>query len=666
MDITEVSIIHHIAMVLLVLWILASIGWSHTLLYFLSLLYLFAVNQHYTERLRRKLQYEERKYANQRRLLSDSETVRWLNHAVEKIWPICMEQVASQHFLLPIIPWFLDKYKPWTASKAVVEHLYLGRNPPMFTEIRVLNESSDDDHLVLELGMAFLSGKDMSAILAVQLRKSLGLGIWTNMHITGMHIEGKVLVGVKFLRQWPFIGRVRVCFTEAPYFQMTVKPIFNHGIDVTELPGIAGWLDNILAVAFQQTLVEPNMLVIDVDKFVSTPSESWFSIREKPPVAYMKLEIIEGASMKPSDLNGLADPYVKGHLGTFRFRTKTQKKTLSPKWYEEFKIPISTWGTPNTLYLEVRDKDHIFDDMLGECLVNISELRGGQRHDKWLTLKNIKTGRLHIAVTLYEDEQELSKMSEASTPKPTSNAQNNKVDSSLEEENNQMADVFEPIKIEGHEKTGVWVHRPGQDVCQTWETRKGRQRLPETELQLESNEGNDSPRSEASTTQCSEENGDSKKLHRRGTVSRGLKKIGSLFQKSPRKGNLREGKEESEDSVPTPRPNIRAVDQQVTAVRIILDDSFIADPGDLIDENGNCTPGKNDVNSPEKKDISSNSIKQAGLPSPIVKGVLKRKGSSKSRLDQELVSTDSQKSVKIAVERTGMDDMLSDNKALTE
>jgi len=51
-----------------------------------------------------------------------------------------------------------------------------------------------------------------------------------------------VLVGVKFLRSWPFISRLRVCFAEPPYFQVTVKPIFNHGLDVTEVPGIAGWL----------------------------------------------------------------------------------------------------------------------------------------------------------------------------------------------------------------------------------------------------------------------------------------------------------------------------------------------------------------------------------------------------------------------------------------
>lgn len=46
-------------------------------------------------------------------LLSDAESVRWLNYAINKMWPVCMEKIVSQ-LLRPIIPWFLDKFKPWT------------------------------------------------------------------------------------------------------------------------------------------------------------------------------------------------------------------------------------------------------------------------------------------------------------------------------------------------------------------------------------------------------------------------------------------------------------------------------------------------------------------------------------------------------------------------
>jgi hypothetical protein len=56
---------------------------------------------------------------------------------------------------------------------------------------------------------------------------------------------------------------------------------------------------------------------------------------------------------------------VKGHLGPYRFQTKIHKKTLNPKWLEEFKIPITSWEALNLLSLQVRDKDPIFDDTLG-------------------------------------------------------------------------------------------------------------------------------------------------------------------------------------------------------------------------------------------------------------------------------------------------------------
>jgi Ca2+-dependent lipid-binding protein len=60
----------------------------------------------------------------------------------------------------------------------------------------------------------------------------------------------QVLVGVKFVRGWPFLGRVGLCFVEPPYFQMTVKPLINHGFDVTEFPGISGWLVRLSVIFF--------------------------------------------------------------------------------------------------------------------------------------------------------------------------------------------------------------------------------------------------------------------------------------------------------------------------------------------------------------------------------------------------------------------------------
>ncbi|XP_010241279.1 PREDICTED: C2 domain-containing protein At1g53590-like isoform X2 [Nelumbo nucifera] len=653
MAITDVSIIHHVAIVLTLLWTLSSFNICHPAVYFISLIYLYEVHEHYSMRLRKKLQFEERKQANQRRVLSDSETVRWLNHAIEKIWPICMEHIVSQKFLLPIIPWFLEKYKPWTAKKAVIQHLYMGRTAPMFTDIRVLRHSTDDDHLVLELGLNFLSADDMSAIIAVKLRNRLGFGMWTKLHMTSMHVEGKVLIGVKFLREWPFLGRLRLCFVEPPYFQMTVKPIFNHGVDVAELPGIAGWLDKLLAIAFQQTLVEPNMLVVDVEKFVSAPTDAWFSVRGKEAIAYAKVEIVEGADMKPSDLNGLSDPYVKGQLGPYRFQTKIQKKTLAPKWQEEFKIPICTWESPNVLILEVRDKDHLFDDNLGDCSINITDLRGGQRHDMWLPLQNIKTGRVHLAVTVLDANNEMEEIlckEESSTKRedmnlePSVTAEESSDSTLILEQNPKVADKFEPIDIEGQKHTGVWVHHPGSDVSRTWEPRKGKGRQADTLIYGEGNLFIDSLQSGAGLSidddSSNDENLEGKKQNPLNKFRKSLQKIGSAFHRSPKT----EDPVDIKETIPSQSVNSQAVNEKTTALMFIVDDNICtAAVQDPKAEGVNFSPEKNGPESPDKgniKGMAKSILKHAGRSAHGLKHALSRKGSSKSKGDSLLASTE--------------------------
>ncbi|GAB4849268.1 hypothetical protein Ancab_004072 [Ancistrocladus abbreviatus] len=580
MVITEISIIHHIGIVLLLLWFLNVCNCCHPICYFVSLIYLHQVNERYNMRLRRKLQFDERKQANQKRVLSDSESVRWLNHAVEKIWPICMEEIVSQKIFLPIIPWFLDKYKPWTVKKALVQHLYLGRTPPMFTEMRVLRHSTDDDHLVLELGLNFLTADDMNGILAVKLRKRLGFGMSAKMHLTGMHVEGKVLIGVKFLRQWPFIGRLRVCFAEPPYFQMTVKPIFNHGLDVAEVPGIAGWLDKLLSVAFEETLVEPNMLVLDLEKFISPQPEPWFSVDVKEPIAYAKVEVIEGADMKPSDLNGLADPYMKGQLGPYRFRTKIQRKTLNPKWQEEFRIPISSWESTNILAIEVRDKDHFVDDELGECTINIGDLRDGQRHDMWLPLQSIKMGRLHLAITVVETKEkgldqgsEVKKLSEEEKPISlgTEITEKGSVSAMLSRNSEKVADSFEAINVQGQNETGIWVHHPGSDVSQIWRPRKGKSRHLDTQIHRESDCGVDALKSSSkgSNQNSSSSSDDGEDVKSGNIFQKGFQKISSALHH--RNHKKLDQNSSFKESVPSPHANLTAVNANRIGLNIVVE-----------------------------------------------------------------------------------------------
>ncbi|OIT34669.1 PREDICTED: C2 domain-containing protein At1g53590-like [Nicotiana attenuata] len=646
-SITEATMIHHVAIVLILLWLLNSFDYSHPLAYFLSLIYLYLVHEQYITRLQRKVQFEEKRQSNQRRVLSDSETVRWLNHALEKIWPVCMEEIVSQKILLPIIPWFMQKYKPWTVKDIVAQHLYLGRSAPMFTEMRVLRESTGDDHLVLELGMNFRSADDMSAILAAKLRKRLGFGMVTKLHLLGMHVEGKVLVGVKFLRKWPFLGRLRVCFAEPPYFQMTVKPIFTHGIDVTELPGVAGWLDNLLAVAFEQTLVEPNMLVVDMEKFVSPqPDESWFSVDAKEPIAHVILEVLEAEDMKPADFNGLADPYVKGRLGPYRFRSKTQKKTLAPQWQEEFKIPVCSWESPNNmLNVEVRDEDHFSqDDTLGDYSINVCDYRDGQRHDIWLSLQNVKMGRLRLAITVLEGSKKGTEKS-YERAKMNNKQERNSVDmdtaetgslsTDLDKQSSKVADKYEPINIEGQQETGMWVHHPGSEVPQVLEPRKGKSRVTDGEIHGSDADSTGSFKSKTGGStrgdECMPDESNGTKKHSTNLINRGFHKIGSFFHRSQKNeeksGNLGE-------PAPSPHANLKAVNAKEIGVKFIMDDSVSRTPR----EDGTESNEGNGQGSAKKGKVKERAKN-------ILKIAVSRKSSRKSKGESESTASERDLSV---------------------
>ncbi|GMH05557.1 hypothetical protein Nepgr_007397 [Nepenthes gracilis] len=647
MLLTEISIIHHLGIVLMLLWFLNAYYCCHPVVYFVSVIYLYRVNEWYMTRMRRELRLGERKQGNLRRVLSDSETVRWLNHAVEKIWPVCLEEIVSQYIFLPIIPWFLAKYKPSTVEKVVVQDLHLGRSPPMFTEMRVLHQSTDDDHLVLELGLNFLTADDMDAILTAELGKRVGFGMSANMHLTGMHVEGKVLIGVKFLRKWPFIGRLRICFDEPPYIQMTVKPIFSHGLDVTEIPGIAGWLDKLLAIAFEETLVEPNMLVVDLEKFVPPQPETCFSVDAKELAAYAKVEVIEGSDMKPSDPNGLADPYVKGQLGPYKFRTKIQRKTLTPNWLEEFRIPILSWESVNVLAIKVRDKDPFADDNLGVCSININDLRDGQRHDMWLPLQNIKMGRLHLAITIIDadgkgmDHQGKEKMSngeeKANFIGTEIDEKGPMISSPVLQNSEKVADSFEAINIEGQKETGIWVHHPGSDVSQTWKPREGKSRRLDTQIHRESDLYIYKPKSSSKGSNQKGGVKEGAEAHPSNIFQKSLQKVSSALHRNHRKVD-----EWSSlgVSVPSPHANLKAVNASRIGVNVVVDTVHELPPSAATksgglnnEESGPESFGREDV----KGMGNSNTVKHAGRS---FKHMFRKKGSKKNSSSSEEEATE--------------------------
>jgi len=101
------------------------------------------------------------------------------------------------------------------------------------------------------------------------------------------------------------------------------------------------------------------------------------------------INVTEARHVASMDKSGTSDPYIvlKSSFNTQRFKTKVQKKNLTPKWDQEFKF--FTTKAEGSIQLQMFDKDFISkDEFMGEVKLQLADYADGYDHDKWIPLEN--------------------------------------------------------------------------------------------------------------------------------------------------------------------------------------------------------------------------------------------------------------------------------------
>lgn len=99
------------------------------------------------------------------------------------------------------------------------------------------------------------------------------------------------------------------------------------------------------------------------------------------PRTFVEIEILKGDSLRRADYFGKSDPFVELIVGSDRFRTKTIKSTLNPKWNDERFIIPALQG--HCVELRVYDEDTLSKpDILGYSSLDYSSLTSD---DSWQT-----------------------------------------------------------------------------------------------------------------------------------------------------------------------------------------------------------------------------------------------------------------------------------------
>eukprot|EP00245_Coleochaete_scutata_P014253 TRINITY_DN601_c0_g1_i1.p1 TRINITY_DN601_c0_g1~~TRINITY_DN601_c0_g1_i1.p1 ORF type:complete len:602 (+),score=128.52 TRINITY_DN601_c0_g1_i1:210-2015(+) len=433
----------HLVIAVLATWVAGNSGWNLPFVCSWIVAYLWKVDSIQREKEKKMLRHELLRDIHLGMVESDTESTKWLNAIMDKAWSLWMERFVSQRLAPKLAPWFLDRYKPWALSKVVLKKVEMGSRCPVLTSAKVYREATDGDHLTMEMGVIVDGGPKMFMEMVAYVGNAwsgLGLVPWTT-YATDLHLEGQMRVKVKFQNHFPFVERLTIAFVEQPKVKLAVRVGgmgMVQGFDAASLPLIASYVDSTLASALKNSLIAPNMLVIDNlmelmkevvgDDLKGPPPESptasvlldnsqsikfargrsWRNSMQRggqhsqipaQPLATVTVEVLEAKDLIPMDKNGLSDPFVKGSLGRQRFQTSIKKATLSPVWREVFQANLFLWT--DHLKLKVKDFDQWSKaDKLGHVEIDLAQFRDGKRHEKWLRLDSVTSGDLKMAITI--------------------------------------------------------------------------------------------------------------------------------------------------------------------------------------------------------------------------------------------------------------------------
>ena len=141
----------------------------------------------------------------------------------------------------------LHSVKPSFLSTLSIEEFNLGKRSPYIKSLRCYDGNRED--MILEWDLD-LCTKDMRIVLGATLGgKHLGLPI--RVYVTDLHVIGPLRMGFKWMPVAPHLKHMTISFLSVPEAKVKVKPVSKTGIDVTEIPGLQGWIDGLVKDGLQ-------------------------------------------------------------------------------------------------------------------------------------------------------------------------------------------------------------------------------------------------------------------------------------------------------------------------------------------------------------------------------------------------------------------------------
>ncbi|PJF19427.1 Tcb1p [Paramicrosporidium saccamoebae] len=371
-----------------------SIVWTSI---FLFLTYNFMFRR--VARLRRYHRHALERDVARQRLERHAESAEWLNFIAVRLWTV-LEPVISVK-VTERVNAVLEEACPSFLDSLMLTEFTLGSSAPTILSARV-HPKTQPDVVHLDVEVCFIP-KDTDTSVAtgdtsspqwnskVVLNARMGkgrLGVDVPVMLKEISIFGKLRLQLELGPTVPFVNKIQLGFLETPRFDFILKPL--KSFDLMDLPGLSNWISSSLTETINDTMVDPNMVVIPLRR-------SYSDVRS---IGVLKVSLYEVRGMKL--VGNLVQPFVKVQIGNKNKAISTVLDPSTMSWNQVFYILIHTLKNPVSFVIMGTPTS-----MLGSVTFPISDLELDMTSSKnvWRTVVGHESskirGELNFGIEYY-------------------------------------------------------------------------------------------------------------------------------------------------------------------------------------------------------------------------------------------------------------------------
>ncbi|KAJ8252798.1 hypothetical protein GJAV_G00205700 [Gymnothorax javanicus] len=312
---------------------------------------------------------------------ADVEKAHWLNKILRQAWPffgMYMEKLLKEN-IQPSIRTSSPHLKTFTFTK-----VHFGQKPLQVTGVRAYTEEVDQREVILDLNLRYIEG-DVDIDADVKTPITAG--------VKGLLLEGMLRVILEPLTgQPPLVGGVTMFFIRRPKLEINWTGVTN----LLDSPALSQLSESTIMDIISSIMVLPNRLCIPLIDQVKVDQ-----MRFPLPRGVARIKLVEAQDLIAKDsfmmgmVKGKSDPYAVVRVGTSHFKSKTIKENLNPRWNEVYEFVVHE-APGQELEVEVFDEDTDKDDFLGRLNLDLGDVMRERIIDKWYTLEDVDSGRVHL------------------------------------------------------------------------------------------------------------------------------------------------------------------------------------------------------------------------------------------------------------------------------